>query len=83
VGLFLLKFVGVVFTIFWFLSFAIDEDDPWIFRIIPLPESFGEWFKWLEVEHKPIYWLIACFLVPIVFLYSILPLFILAWIWGL
>jgi len=83
VGLFLLKFVGVVFTIFWFLSFATDEDNPWIFRIIPSPEWLDDWFKWLEIEHKPIYWLIMCILAPIVFLYSILPLFILGWIWSL
>ena len=82
-GLFLLKCIGVIFTFFWFLSFTDPAEDPWIFKILPFQESLGEWLKWLEVEHTPIYWLVACFLVPIVFLYSILPLFILGWIWSL
>jgi len=78
---FLLKAAVVLFNIVFYLTLTQDDGDSnWVFPKIPW---FDDRMNWLEKEHKPIYWIITCFLVPIVFLYSILPLILAAWVFNL
>ena len=78
---FLLKAAVVLFNIAFYLT-LIDDDknNNWVFPKIPW---FDDSMNWLEKEHFPIYVLISWCLVPIVFLYSILPLILAAWVFDL
>ena len=56
---FLLKVAVVLFNIVFYLTLTQgDGDSNWVFPKIPW---FDDRMNWLEKEHKPIYWIIACF----------------------
>ena len=77
-GLILLKFIVIVFTIFWFISFT--EDEPWIF---PKAKRFGDAMDKLE-EYEPLFaTMLSWLLMPFTVIWALLPIFLINWVWSL
>ena len=81
--LFILKSLSIIYAIAFYLD--LIQDRKWVFGWgdIPFLDELAQSFEKLEKTIPLIYWLIVILLAPIVWLYTLHPLFLIDYFFGL